>query len=222
MPRAPVSAACAEIEKRFQKLASDPPVHMYATDDPADDNLYTGGAYATNLLAGLKGDYAKELHADFVYAVSGKCRSLSQSEHEAYERITKAYPTRPFYHATRNRPLEEIQEKIDKADGSMKSEYRAAKKKAEEWFDKLDDLHREYFKCLRSTDKDQLMGEQLSRESCLHADVMKSILGFTYARDPKRIAEDSYRKNGPGVDAPRGGRRTRRTKRRGTSRRARR
>ena len=222
MPRAPVSAACTEVEKRFQTLASNPPVHMHAMDDPADDDLFAGGAHAVNLLAGLKGDYAKELHADFVYAVSGKCRSLSHSEHEAYERMVKAHPTRPFYHAIKTRPLEEIQDKIDKADGAAKSEYREAKRKADEWFDKLDDIHREYFKCLRSTDKDQLMGEQLSRESCLHADVMKGILGFTYARDPKRIADDSYRKNGPGVDAPRGGRRTRRTKRRGTSRRARR
>ena len=217
-----MSAACAEVEKRFQTLASNPPKHMYELKEPTSDELFSGGAHSMNLLSTLSSEHVKELHANFVYVVSGRCRSLTEREHNDYERMTKANPTRPFYHAIKRRPLEQLDEKIENADEEMKGEYRQAKKKAEEWFDKLDDLHREYFKCLRSTDKDQLMGEQLSRESCLNPDVMKSILGFTYARNPKRIAADSYKKDGPGVDAPRGGRRTRRTKRRGTSRRARR
>lgn len=222
MPRAPVSAACAEVEKRFQTLASDPPKHTYEIKETPTDDLYAGGAQSSNLLSMLSSEHVKELHADFVYVVSGKCKSLSEREHDDYERMTKAHPTRPFYHAIKRRPMEQLDEKMENANEGAKSEYREAKKKAEEWFDKLDDLHREYFKCLRSTDTDQLMGEQLSRQSCLHPNVMKSILGFTYARNPKRIAADSYKKDGPGVDAPRGGRRTRRTKRRGTSRRARR
>ena len=56
----------------------------------------------------------------------------------------------------------------------------------------------------------QLMGEQISRETKLYPDVMKNIMEFANAKDPKRIVLDSAANRG--VALPRAGRRTRRRK----------
>ena len=56
----------------------------------------------------------------------------------------------------------------------------------------------------------QLMGEQISRQTKLHPDVMKNIMEFANAKDPKRIVLDSAANRG--VALPRAGRRTRRRK----------
>jgi hypothetical protein len=56
----------------------------------------------------------------------------------------------------------------------------------------------------------QLMGEQISRQTTLHPDVMKNIMEFANAKDPKRIVLDSAANRG--VALPRAGRRTRRRK----------
>jgi hypothetical protein len=56
----------------------------------------------------------------------------------------------------------------------------------------------------------QLMGEQISRQTKLYPDVMKNIMEFANAKDPKRIVLDSAANRG--VALPRGGRRTRRKK----------
>jgi len=56
----------------------------------------------------------------------------------------------------------------------------------------------------------QLMGEQISRQTKLYPDVMKNIMEFANAKDPKRIVLDSAANRG--VALPRAGRRTRRRK----------
>lgn len=63
---------------------------------------------------------------------------------------------------------------------------------------------------LSSPVKNQLMGEQISRQTALIPDVMKNIMEFSNAKDPRRIVLDQYKKQG--VALPRGGRRTRRRK----------
>jgi hypothetical protein len=84
------------------------------------------------------------------------------------------------------------------------------------WFAEVGRLHNAVIECMPRL-KTQLMGEQISRQTVLHPDVMKNILEFANAKDPKRIVLDAAANSG--VTVPRGGRRqTKRTKRRGTSR----
>jgi hypothetical protein len=88
-------------------------------------------------------------------------------------------------------------------------------KKLDDWLVEASRLHNAVIQCLPKI-KNQLMGEQISRQTTLHPDVMKNIMEFANAKDPKRIVLDSAANRG--VALPRAGRRTRRTKRRGTFR----
>ena len=44
--------------------------------------------------------------------------------------------------------------------------------------------------------KTQLMGEQISRQTVLIPDVMKNVMEFANAKDPKRIVRDQVKKQG--------------------------
>jgi hypothetical protein len=104
-------------------------------------------------------------------------------------------------------------------DPVVRAAYRDSITALRTWFREAERLHKAVIECLPKV-KNQLMGEQISRQTKLHPDVMKNIMEFANAKDPNRIVLDSAANRG--VALPRAGRRTRRTKRRGTSRRARR
>ena len=244
----PIPPACADAEQRFQTFVSTPPVTNLTTTG------HTRNLFDTDTMRG---------HIEFVKKTHNQLVG-TDPENDDIEDYREWYGKRAFYKAIsqeahfniidREHGIYEDDNDEDDPDPAIRVAYRDSKTALRTWFREAERLHNAVVKCLPNV-KNQLMGEQISRQTKLYPDVMKNIMEFANAKDPKRIVLDSaanrgvalprIRPGGIGVALPRippggigfgttrrnvpnlslpptGGRRTRRTKRRGTSRRARR
>jgi len=201
---------CAEVEQRFQTFVSTPPVTNFTHSG------FTTDLFDTDIMH-KHIEFIKETHALFLR------KDLEEEDMKLY---LEAYPRRTFFHVISSEAhygLIVREHGIDDGDDrkpATRTAYRESERALNAWLSEVDRLHRVVMDCLPKKVTAQLIGEQISRQTKLHPDVMKNIMEFADAKDPKRIVLDAAANRG--VTMPRGGRGTRRTKRRGTSRRARR
>jgi len=198
-----IPPACAEAEARFQTFVSVPPVTML-TDDGIEEDLFDTDIMRDHI------EFIKETHKQFVD---------NDPADEDIKDYRQFYKKRHFYRAITQEASYNLIEREhggpDEDDPASRTAYRQANVALRTWFREVERLHNAVIQCLPKI-KNQLMGEQISRQTKLHPDVMKNIMEFANAKDPKRIVLDSAANRG--VALPRAGRRTRRTKRRGTFR----
>jgi hypothetical protein len=200
----PIPPACAEAEQRFQTFVSTPPVTNY-TSNGVIINLFDTPAMRKHI------EFIKKTHKQFVE------NDPADEDIKDYRRF---YPRRRFFRViseeahhnliTREHGFDE-----EETEPRARTAYRDSRTALRNWFTEAERLHKAVIDCMPKI-KAQLMTEQLYRQSNLVPDVMKNIMEFANAKDPKRIVMDADANRG--VTMPRGGRRTRRTKRRGTSR----
>lgn len=203
----PIPPGCIE-EQRFQEFVSTPPVTNY-TSNGVIINLFDTDSMRKHI------QFIKDTHVLFF---------TNDRNDEDLKDFRRVYRNRVFYRVikqeahhnliTREHGFDE-----EETEPRGRAAYRDSKKALNDWFTEVDRLHRAVKGCFPNVTA-QLMGEQLYRQSNLVPDVMKNVMEFANAKDPKRIVMDADANRG--VTMPRGGRRTRRTKRRGTSRAARR
>ena len=201
----PIPPACAEAEQRFQTFVSTPPVTILTT------NGYTRNLFDTDTMRGHI-EFIKETHKQFV---------VNDPADEDIKDYRRFYARRRFFRvisqeAHYNLIVREKHIDSDDPDPAARAAYHASETALKNWFTEAERLHKAVIDCIPKI-KAQLMTEQLYRQSNLVPDVMKNIMEFANAKDPKRIVMDADANRG--VTMPRGGRRTRRSKRRGTSRR---
>jgi hypothetical protein len=191
-------------------------------------------------------EFIRKIHKKFVV------NDPADDDLKSYRRF---YTRRHFYHAIQNESvynLIEREHQLDDEDDdpASRTAHRQSKVALRTWFREVERLHDAVVECRRPGITNQLMGEQISRQTTLHPDVMKNIMEFANAKDPKRIVLDSAANRGVALPRPveseteealrlelakpepnqskiaalrrelarKGGRRTRRTKRRGTFR----
>jgi hypothetical protein len=202
---AAIPPGCADVEQRFQTFVSTPPVTNF-DDDGQMINLFDTNIMRQHI------QFIKETHRVFISNNEG------DGNLQEYRRW---YPRRTFFHVIKHDAHEHLvmrEHDIDYDDPipEVHAAYRESKAALRTWFTEVERLHNAVVQCMPKV-KPQLMGEQISRQTNLHPDVMKNIMEFANAKDPKRIVLDSAANRG--VALPRGGRRrTKRTKRKGTSR----
>ena len=201
----PIPPACAEAEQRFQTFVSTPPVTNLTT------NGYTRNLFNTNTMQEHI-EFIKKTHKQFVD------NDPADQDIKDYRRF---YARRRFFHvisqeAHYNLIAREHGINEDTTNPAVRTAYNESKTALRNWFTEAERLHKAVIDCMPKI-KAQLMTEQLYRQSNLVPDVMKNIMEFAHAKDPKRIVMDADANRG--VTMPRGGRRTRRSKRRRTSRR---
>jgi len=235
---------CAEAEARFQTFVSVPPVTMWTYDDrwggSTTEDLFDTDTMREHI------EFIKKIHKKFVV------NDPADDDLKSYRRF---YKKRHFYHVITREAfynLIEREHELDDEDDdpASRTAHRQSKVALRTWFREVERLHDEVVECRRPGITNQLMGEQISRQTTLHPDVMKNIMEFANAKDPKRIVLDSAANRGVALPRPveseteealrlelakpdpnqskiaalrrelarKGGRRTRRTKRRGTFR----
>ena len=204
----PIPPDCPQ-ERRFQAFVSIPPVTNYTDEYGNTRNLFDTDIMQKHI------QFIKDTH--LLFFIDDK----TDPELKDYR---KQYRNRAFYRViteeahhhliTREHGFDE-----EETEPRARAAYRNSKTALRNWFNEVEQLHKAVKACFSSVTT-QLMGEQLYRQSNLVPDVMKNIMEFAAAKDPKRIVMDADANRG--VTMPRGGRQTRRTKRRGPSRAARR
>jgi hypothetical protein len=202
----PIPPACAEAEQRFQTFVSTPPVTNYTTEYGTTINLFDSPRMREHI------EFIKKTHKQFVE------NDPADEDIKDYRRF---YPRRRFFRVISEEAHHNLITELHGFDESVteprdRTAYRESRTALKNWFTEVERLHNAVIDCIPKI-KAQLMTEQLYRQSNLVPDVMKNIMEFSNAKDPKRIVMDAAANRG--VTMPRGGRRTRRTKRRGTSRR---
>jgi hypothetical protein len=174
---------------------------MWTDDNGSTEDLFDSDTMRDHI------EFIKKTHKQFV-------------DNEDLDDYHRWYRRRHFYRVISEEASYNIIERdldldADEDDPRVVAVVKQANKSLKTWFHELERLHNAVMQCLPKV-KNQLMGEQISRQTVLNPDVMKNIMEFANAKDPKRIVLDSAANKG--VALPRAGRRTRRTKRRGTSR----
>lgn len=202
----PIPPACAEAEQRFQTFVSTPPVTNYTSRNGFTRNLFNTNTMQEHI------EFIKKTHKQFVE------NDPADEDIKDYRRF---YARRRFFRviseeAHHNLIVREHGIDDDDPNPAARAAYHASKTALTNWFAEAERLHKAVIDCMPKI-RAQLMTEQLYRQSNLVPDVMKNIMEFANAKDPKRIVMDADANRG--VTMPRGGRRTRRSKRRRTSRR---
>ena len=237
---------CAEAEARFQTFVSVPPVTMWTYDDRWGGST-TEDLFDTDIMRDHI-EFIKETHKKFVD------NDPADDDLKSYRRF---YKKRHFYHVITREAyynLIEREHQLDDEDDdpASRTAHRQSKVALRTWFLEVERLHDEVVECRRPGITNQLMGEQLYRQSALTLppNVAQTISEFSGAKDPKRVFLDAVKNRGVALPRPveseteealrlelakpepnqskiaalrrelarKGGRRTRRTKRRGTFR----
>ena len=200
----PIPPGCIE-EQRFQTFVSNPPVTNYTDEYGNTRNLFDTDIMQKHI------QFIKDTHRQFME---------NDPEDQDLKDYRRFYPRRRFFRAISEEAhhhliAEEYGFDEEETEPRARTAYRDSRTALRNWFNEVEQLHNAVKDCFPKVST-QLMTEQLYRQSNLVPDVMKNIMEFANAKDPKRIVMDAAANRG--VTMPRGGRRTRRTKRRGTSR----
>lgn len=223
----PVNPRCVEAEERFQKFVWTPPTTVWNLDNRFMTDLFSTPVMYKHI------DMIKELHSDIVENGPGEPGFYARISYEAASHL-----------------LYEWHEPDDNPENVKV--FTRAEKSLETWLREVARLHDAVIECRRPGIKNQLMGEQLYRQSAvtLPPNVAQTISEFSGAKDPKRVFLDAVKNRGVSLPRPpeteaeealrlelakpepnqskiaalrrelarKGGRRTKQTKRRGTSR----
>ena len=182
---------CAEAEERFQKFVSTPPVAMWTYNNRWGDST-TIDLFDRNPVMKEHIKFIKEIHKKFVV------NDPADDDLKSYRRFHKK---RHFYHAIENEASSHILYRWHGGPGDD-PESIAAFTRADElldaWFREVERLHDEVVECRRPGITNQLMGEQLYRQSAvpLPPNVAQTISEFSGAKDPKRVFLDAVKNRG--------------------------
>ena len=181
----PVNPRCAEAEERFQKFVSTPPVAMWTYVDRYLDHT-TIDLFDDNPVMEKHIDMIKELHSDIVKNGPGERGFYDSISDEAASHILYRWYG----------PSEDDPEDVDA--------FTRAEKSLNTWFREVARLHDEVIECRRPGIKNQLMGEQLYRQSAvtLPPNVAQTISEFSGAKDPKRVFLDAVKNRGVALPRP--------------------
>jgi len=178
---------CAEAERRFQKFVSVPPVTIDTRDDD-QPNLFDTVTMDELI------DNVMDVHRYFVKNGSGGddfYNVITDGTSSYIHNLLYRFQELNLYYDDDDDP--EIIALVDRAFDSLDA-----------WFREVERLHDEVMKCRRPGIKNQLMGEQLYRQSAvpLPPNVAQTISEFSGAKDPKRVFLDAVKNKGVALPRP--------------------
>jgi hypothetical protein len=174
---------CAEAEARFQKFVSTPPVAMWTYNDRFGST--TEDLFDRNPIMKEHIKFIKELHGDIV--------KNGPDEYDFYDAISFEASSNILYrwHGS-------------PGDDPTTAAFTRADELLDAWFREVARLHDEVMECRRPGITNQLMGEQLYRQSAvpLPPNVAQTISEFSGAKDPKRVFLDAVKNRGVALPRP--------------------